>query len=281
MKQPLQDGFTLQELVRETLSRINSKYLTHNLGRSKDGMRLLERVWQMEFYRAIYSCLPDEMHVSPDVGRIFATDGVVDFYISEPQWAIELLIDGGKYSSIPIKSYIILDIRETKTVVKAYPNTWHITPNADFTTFNIQDGSNSFDITTRDGYPYSSSLRISAQEDEAKKFEMSNLKRRRNNNGDIKEERQKRKKIHDVVEDLEKLVNSLTKREKYLRERCAFKEADEVRQKLDRASNDLAKILYNVMGNLHWNHDRDSSSQISGGSIKQKIRDCDSSESRK
>ncbi|CAG8823862.1 15370_t:CDS:1, partial [Racocetra fulgida] len=66
VKQPLQDGFTLQELVREALSRVNSRYLIHNLGRSKDGMRLLERVWQMEFYRAIYSCLPDGMHISPD-----------------------------------------------------------------------------------------------------------------------------------------------------------------------------------------------------------------------
>ena len=45
-------------------------------------------------YRAIYSCLSDEMYISPDVGRIFAIDGVVDFHISEPQWAIELLIDG-------------------------------------------------------------------------------------------------------------------------------------------------------------------------------------------
>ena len=34
------------------------------------------------------------MYISPDVGRIFATDDVVDFYISEPQWLIELLIDG-------------------------------------------------------------------------------------------------------------------------------------------------------------------------------------------
>ena len=105
-KQPLQDDFTLQELVHEALSRINSKALTHNLGRSKDGMRLLERVWQMEFYRAIYSCLPDEMHISPDVGRIFATDGVVDFYISELQWAIELLIDGiGNRKARNVRSY--------------------------------------------------------------------------------------------------------------------------------------------------------------------------------
>ncbi|KAF0443885.1 crinkler family protein [Gigaspora margarita] len=275
MEQPLQEGFTLQELVREALSRVNSKYLTHNLGRSKDGMRRLERVWQMELYRTIYSCLPEEMHISPDVGRIFATDGIVDFYISESQWAIELLIDGidmkrhherfqdgGKYSSIPIKSYIILDIRETRTVLKAYSNTWHITPNADFTIFNIQDGSNFFDITIRGGYPYCSNVRTSTQECEAMEFEASNLKRRRNNNDYIKEERQKRQEIHDVVKDLEKLVNFLTKREKYLRERGAFEEADEVRQKLDRALNDLTKILYNAMG----------------GSNQQK--DCDSFESR-
>ncbi|KAF0443886.1 crinkler family protein [Gigaspora margarita] len=243
MEQPLQEGFTLQELVREALSRVNSKYLTHNLGRSKDGMRRLERVWQMELYRTIYSCLPEEMHISPDVGRIFATDG-------------------GKYSSIPIKSYIILDIRETRTVLKAYSNTWHITPNADFTIFNIQDGSNFFDITIRGGYPYCSNVRTSTQECEAMEFEASNLKRRRNNNDYIKEERQKRQEIHDVVKDLEKLVNFLTKREKYLRERGAFEEADEVRQKLDRALNDLTKILYNAMG----------------GSNQQK--DCDSFESR-
>ncbi|CAG8466832.1 9849_t:CDS:2 [Cetraspora pellucida] len=293
IKQPLKNGFTLQELVREALSRVNSRYLTHNLGRSKDGMRLLERVWQMEFYRTIYSCLPDEMHISPDVGRIFATDGVVDFYISEPQWAIELLIDGidmkrhherfqdgGKYSSIPIKSYIILDIRETRTVVKAYPNTWHITPNADFTIFNIQEGSNSFDITTRCGYHYSSNFRISTQEYEAMEFEMRNLKRKCNDDDDdIREERKKQQKTHDVVENLEKLVDFLTKREKYLRERGAFEEADKVQQKLDRASNDLTMTLYNA---AYLNPDVGcSSSRVVGNSNKITIKRNDFSESRR
>ncbi|CAJ0908723.1 9418_t:CDS:2, partial [Entrophospora sp. SA101] len=213
MKEPLKDGFGLQELIKEALSRINSKALTHNLGRSKDGMRLLERVWQMEFYRAIYSCLPDEMHISPDVGRIFSTDGVVDFYISEPQWAIELLIDGidmkrhherfqdgGRYSLIPIKSYLILDIRETRTVQKSYPNTWHITPNSDFSIFNVLAGTNIFDIPIQ------------------------------------------------VIESLEKLIDFLTRREKYLRERGTINEANDVQRQLDRAAHDLTHVLYEAVG---------------------------------
>ncbi|CAH1762255.1 10895_t:CDS:2 [Entrophospora sp. SA101] len=233
MKEPLKDGFGLQELIKEALSRINSKALTHNLGRSKDGMRLLERVWQMEFYRAIYSCLPDEMHISPDVGRIFSTDGVVDFYISEPQWAIELLIDGidmkrhherfqdgGRYSLIPIKSYLILDIRETRTVQKSYPNTWHITPNSDFSIFNVLAGTNIFDIPIRKVYP---SLLIS-----------KNLSRKKNRK--------------EVIESLEKLIDFLTRREKYLRERGTINEANDVQRQLDRAAHDLTHVLYEAVG---------------------------------
>ncbi|CAJ0834542.1 12393_t:CDS:2 [Entrophospora sp. SA101] len=158
MKEPLKDGFGLQELIKEALSRINSKALTHNLGRSKDGMRLLERVWQMEFYRAIYSCLPDEMHISPDVGRIFSTDGVVDFYISEPQWAIELLIDG-------------IDMKRHHE--------------------RFQD---------------------------------------------------------EVIESLEKLIDFLTRREKYLRERGTINEANDVQRQLDRAAHDLTHVLYEAVG---------------------------------
>ncbi|CAG8762871.1 4196_t:CDS:2, partial [Acaulospora morrowiae] len=214
-KKPLKDGFTLQELVREALSRINSKALTHNMGRSKDGTRLLERVWQMEFYTAIYSCLPDEMHISSDVGRIFATDGAVDFYISEPQWAIELLIDGidlkrhherfqdgGRYSPIPIKSYILLDIRETRIVQKSYPKTWHITPNADFTVFNVLEGTDTFNIFTRRGYPRSPVVRLLAQESEALKYEMSTIKKKHISyceEGEEIREAKKRQDRRDIV----------------------------------------------------------------------------------
>jgi hypothetical protein len=93
-KEPLKDGFSLNELITEALSRINSEALTNNLGCSRDGKKLLERAWQMEIYRAIYSCLPYGIHLSPDVGHVFEVDGFIDFYITELQWAIELLIDG-------------------------------------------------------------------------------------------------------------------------------------------------------------------------------------------
>ncbi|CAG8436596.1 9373_t:CDS:2 [Diversispora eburnea] len=251
IKHPLQDGFTLQDLAREALSRMNSKVLTHNLGRSKDGMRLLERVWQMEFYRAMYSCLPDEIHISPEVGRMFATDGIVDFYISEPQWAIELLIDDnnitlelaspqrGRYSSIPIKSYLILDIRETRTVQKSYPNTWHITPNEDFTTFNVLEGTNPFDISTKRGYPPSLDMPTSTLEHKALEYEILNLKRKRclsyeddDDDEDIQEARRQQNR-RDIVESLEKLIDFLTKREKYLRENGAIEEANDVQRQLE------------------------------------------------
>ncbi|CAG8605226.1 6848_t:CDS:1 [Scutellospora calospora] len=163
---------------------------------------------------------------------------------------------GGKYSSIPIKSYIILDIRETRTVVKAYPNTWHITPNSDFTIFNIQEGKNSFYITTCGKYPHSSGFRVTTQEYEAMEFEMGNLKRKNNeDDNDSKKERCKRKDRRDVIKSLEKLVDVLTKREKYLRDRGAFEEANKVQQKLDKASDDLTKTLCNAVGNSYWNPD--------------------------
>ncbi|CAJ0760407.1 19010_t:CDS:2 [Entrophospora sp. SA101] len=236
MKEPLKDGFGLQELIKEALSRINSKALTHNLGRSKDGMRLLERVWQMEFYRAIYSCLPDEMHISPDVGRIFSTDGVVDFYISEPQWAIELLIDG-----IDMKRHHERFQDETRTVQKSYPNTWHITPNSDFSIFNVLAGTNIFDIPIRKVYPsllISKNLsRVTKQECRALEYEISNYN-----------EIEKKKNRKEVIESLEKLIDFLTRREKYLRERGTINEANDVQRQLDRAAHDLTHVLYEAVG---------------------------------
>src|SRR5947209_20537813 len=53
---------------------------------------------------------------------------------------------GGIYTPIPIKAHLILDFRETKTVRKSYPNTWHIRPNPDFTKFNVINGVNTFEV---------------------------------------------------------------------------------------------------------------------------------------
>ncbi|CAJ0748409.1 17803_t:CDS:2, partial [Entrophospora sp. SA101] len=76
MKEPLRGEFNLHDLTKEALSRIDIETLRNSLGRSKNRKKLLERVWQMELYRAIYSCLPPEIHLSPDVGHLFSTNGL-------------------------------------------------------------------------------------------------------------------------------------------------------------------------------------------------------------
>ncbi|CAG8554373.1 8114_t:CDS:2 [Paraglomus occultum] len=86
--------------------------------------RLLERVWQMEFYHAARQLLPKDVHISPDVGAVFASEGWMDFYVDdEHEWMIELVRDGekhrekmkedGLYGSILkcAKHHAIVDIR--------------------------------------------------------------------------------------------------------------------------------------------------------------------------
>lgn len=153
---------------------------------------------------------------------------------------------GGRYSSIPIKDYIILDIRETRTVLKAYSNTWHITPNSDFTSFNIIEGNTSFDVSIRKVFNRSN-VKISSQEYEALEYEMKSLKRKQESDAELIESK-KRQNRRDAIESLEKLVSFLQKREKYLMERGAVEEAREIQRELDRASDELTKLLYESLG---------------------------------
>ncbi|CAG8569663.1 8405_t:CDS:2 [Paraglomus brasilianum] len=114
--------------------RLGSRTHVHTLPNSfkktlcvgHDG-RLLERVWQMEFYHAARKLLLKDVHISPDVGAVFASEGWVDFYIDdEHDWMIELVRDGedlekhrekmkqdGLYGSILkcAKHHAIVDIR--------------------------------------------------------------------------------------------------------------------------------------------------------------------------
>jgi len=54
---------------------MNSKTLRNSLGVGKDG-RLLERVWQMEFYRAAMQVLPINVYASVDVGAVFGSNRI-------------------------------------------------------------------------------------------------------------------------------------------------------------------------------------------------------------
>jgi len=60
---------------------MNPKLLHDSLSVGADGAPL-ERQWQMEFYRAATVALSDNNSISPDVGRVFGSDGFIDFYIN-------------------------------------------------------------------------------------------------------------------------------------------------------------------------------------------------------
>ena len=66
----------------------------NSFGVGKD-KRLLERTWQMEFYRVATQVLPNTVYISPDVGADFGSRGFVDFFVDDDRkWVIELLRDG-------------------------------------------------------------------------------------------------------------------------------------------------------------------------------------------
>ena len=89
--------------------------------------QLLERAWQMEFYRAATQVLPLDVFISPDVGKYWGTNGSLDFFVDDDRrWAIELLRDGEDASDhksrfeaggiyVPIrkvsKKWVTIDIR--------------------------------------------------------------------------------------------------------------------------------------------------------------------------
>ena len=76
---------------------MNPKVLQKSKGIGTDG-RLLERVWQMEFYRSSMLVLPPGISASVDVGAIYRSKGYLDFYTNDKKrnWAIELLRDGDR-----------------------------------------------------------------------------------------------------------------------------------------------------------------------------------------
>jgi len=139
----LHQNFT--QFIFLTLQRIKPSVLQNTLGKDAKN-RLLERTWQMEFYRAASSCLGHLSTVSPDVGKVFGSEGFLDFYVNDiKQWGIELTRDGnnleehaerpqGIYSLIDMKEYVVLDFRKSrvnKPTRKPDP-IWYVVCDADY-----------------------------------------------------------------------------------------------------------------------------------------------------
>jgi len=129
MQHPLIPLKSFQDFIESVFAAMRPETFRKTLSIGCDG-RLLERIWQMEFYRSATQILPIDVYISPDVGAVFGTGGYVDFYVNDGRnWAIELLRDGedlrrhqekftknGLYGPILrwAKEYAIIDIRQTK-----------------------------------------------------------------------------------------------------------------------------------------------------------------------
>ncbi|CAG8453033.1 4396_t:CDS:1, partial [Paraglomus occultum] len=119
-------AITFDEFVMRTIERMKPSILSKSLGRGTDQESyLLERTWQMEWYRAATSAVPVNATVSPDVGGVFGSVGFLDFYVDgDLCWGVELLREGdrmkehrkrfaqdGEYKNIPLKEWVIIDFR--------------------------------------------------------------------------------------------------------------------------------------------------------------------------
>lgn len=130
------ESISFQEFLIRTIERMDPSMLQTSLGLGQTS-RLLERTWQMGWYKAATTAVPSHATVSADVGAIFGSVGYLDFYVNgDLNWGIELLREGdrmkqyakrfiedGAYAVIPLKEWVIIDFRHhSKAVQDPQPN---------------------------------------------------------------------------------------------------------------------------------------------------------------
>ena len=86
---------SLEEFIIFVLSSLDYVHLKSSLGKTKSTGILLERAWQMEFYKTAIQCTPEGWYVSADVGSLFDSGGAIDFTVHSKDmkifWGIELM----------------------------------------------------------------------------------------------------------------------------------------------------------------------------------------------
>lgn len=121
---------------------------------------MLERQWQVEFYRCASLLLSNKHFVSPDAGAVFGSSGFVDFYINdELGYAVELLREGdrlhehiarfqgnGRYASLlpSLNDFAIVDFRDINKPIKfSQSNLFYVGYAADYSAavFTYPDGT--------------------------------------------------------------------------------------------------------------------------------------------
>src|SRR5262249_9421101 len=117
-------------LLISALYAMNYASVKNNLGRTNGTNIPFERAFQMEFYSAAVRCTSKEAIVSVDVGSLFSSNGSIDFTvrIGVNFWGFEILREGdriqehiarfgrkGRYSSLPLTDYCLVDFRRRPT----------------------------------------------------------------------------------------------------------------------------------------------------------------------
>ncbi|CAB5357215.1 unnamed protein product [Rhizophagus irregularis] len=84
----LDDG-SFEEFLLRSLERMRSSVLRSSLSKASDKFdsRLVEQMWQNEWYRSANTVLPDDVTISSNVGGLYGTNAYLDFYVNgELQW---------------------------------------------------------------------------------------------------------------------------------------------------------------------------------------------------
>eukprot|EP01125_Pyxidicula_operculata_P007879 TRINITY_DN265_c0_g3_i1.p1 TRINITY_DN265_c0_g3~~TRINITY_DN265_c0_g3_i1.p1 ORF type:complete len:539 (+),score=82.82 TRINITY_DN265_c0_g3_i1:677-2293(+) len=140
----------IEEFLVMCLQRLRQSFLQNSKGRGV-GDKLLERSWQMEFFRAASSVLGSNTHISPDVGHVFKSTGFLDFYVNDKKkWAIEVTREGdgigehlsrfsGLYQLIETNEKVLIDFRSIdKAIRKPEAKVWYVCYNKDFSGATIR-----------------------------------------------------------------------------------------------------------------------------------------------
>ncbi|CAG8660882.1 7085_t:CDS:1 [Funneliformis caledonium] len=143
-----------EEFLKRTIERMSPSTLINSYGKGKGlDAHLLERTWQMVWYRTATTVAPKDTSVSPDVGATFSANGFLDFFVnSDYCWGIELtregnrlkehaerFVNGGKYDKIPMKNWAIIDFRcYQKEVKELKTNFWYVLYANDYKSVTIK-----------------------------------------------------------------------------------------------------------------------------------------------
>ncbi|CAB4442675.1 unnamed protein product [Rhizophagus irregularis] len=150
----LLDDTSFEEFLLRSLERMRPSVLKNSLSKASDS-RLVDQVWQNEWYRSANTVLPYDIDVTirSNVGGLYGTNSYLDFFVNgDLQWGIEILREGtdmtkyatrfgpnGRYNTTLFKEIAVIDFRHiTKNLIKPLEYFWHVFFADDYTKFIVK-----------------------------------------------------------------------------------------------------------------------------------------------